>query len=378
MTIISCRYTYGDTCFRAGRSAAEVSQKRYRYTGKEKDEESGLYYHGARYYACWLGRWTASDPAGLVDGVNLFAYVRGNPVRLHDPSGKATENPAKIIEDLPGAKVTAPGEVTLPGVQVWGDKPLPNQIAPADASSVDVNTSSEPTWEKELKAFGDVDIGGTYGFLANEGSKEFAVRYRQQILTVAEKNGIDPVAIVGVVAWERGENPRGWISDALYQNAMADKGVIGDKAGIGWGSIHLHIAKELEDQGLVPKSVDKIERSQKLRDPLSAISYIGAIMGRDAKEYKKITGIDISSRPEILATLYHTGDVKHKAESKAISRAIFSSLAQDIPWLVKGEMPEPKPDDMGVWVNKHESAIRQLLGLEQKWIPSRLEIRQGQ
>lgn len=84
-------YPYGDTSYQAGRSASEVSQKRYRYTGKEKDEESGLYYHGARYYACWLGRWTASDPAGLVDGVNLYMYVRGNPVRLSDPSGNASE-----------------------------------------------------------------------------------------------------------------------------------------------------------------------------------------------------------------------------------------------------------------------------------------------
>lgn len=81
-------YPYGDTSYKAGRSASEVSEKRYRYTGKEKDEESGLYYHGARYYACWLGRWTASDPAGMVDGANLYMYVRGNPVRLSDPSGR--------------------------------------------------------------------------------------------------------------------------------------------------------------------------------------------------------------------------------------------------------------------------------------------------
>jgi RHS repeat-associated protein len=62
-----------------------------RYSGKEKDEESGLYYHGARYYACWLGRWTAADPIGLVDGVNIYAYVNGNPVSGVDPSGTTTE-----------------------------------------------------------------------------------------------------------------------------------------------------------------------------------------------------------------------------------------------------------------------------------------------
>jgi RHS repeat-associated protein len=80
-------YPYGDTSYQAGRSAIEVSQKHYRYTGKEKDEESGLYYHGARYYACWLGRWTASDPARLVDGTNLYMYCRGNSVGFKDPYG---------------------------------------------------------------------------------------------------------------------------------------------------------------------------------------------------------------------------------------------------------------------------------------------------
>jgi RHS repeat-associated protein len=74
-----------------------VSAKRYRYTGKERDEETGLYYHGARYYAPWLGRWTAADPAGMVDGPNLYEYVRGNPVRLNDPSGTQGEGQRQEI-----------------------------------------------------------------------------------------------------------------------------------------------------------------------------------------------------------------------------------------------------------------------------------------
>ncbi len=63
------------------------ARKRYRFTGKRRDSESGLCYHGARYYAPWLARWSSADPAGLVDGPNLYAYVRANPLRLTDPSG---------------------------------------------------------------------------------------------------------------------------------------------------------------------------------------------------------------------------------------------------------------------------------------------------
>jgi RHS repeat-associated protein len=79
-------YPYGSTSYQAVRSRTETP-KRYRYTGKERDEESGLCYHGARYYAPWLARWTNCDPAGLADGLNLYAYVRGNPVSYADPTG---------------------------------------------------------------------------------------------------------------------------------------------------------------------------------------------------------------------------------------------------------------------------------------------------
>jgi RHS repeat-associated protein len=84
---------YGSTSYQAGRSAAEVSLKRYRYTGMERDEESGLSYHSARYYAGWLGRWLSADPAGLTDGANLYVYVRLNPVRLIDPTGNDSSEP---------------------------------------------------------------------------------------------------------------------------------------------------------------------------------------------------------------------------------------------------------------------------------------------
>jgi RHS repeat-associated protein len=88
----------GSASYQSGNSASEVKRKRYRYTGKEKDEESGLYYHGARYYAAWLGRWTAADPIGVGDGVNVYAYVQGNPVRLVDPTGMEGED---VTWDVP-------------------------------------------------------------------------------------------------------------------------------------------------------------------------------------------------------------------------------------------------------------------------------------
>jgi RHS repeat-associated protein len=80
-------YPYGSTSYQAGRSAAVVSLKRYRYTGVERDEESGLNYHGARYYALWLGRWASCDPIGIADGVNIYEYSHDNPVVNTDLHG---------------------------------------------------------------------------------------------------------------------------------------------------------------------------------------------------------------------------------------------------------------------------------------------------
>lgn len=79
-------YPFGETAWMAARSLIEVSYKFIRYSGKEMDV-SGLYYYGARYYAPWVQRWVSADPAGAVDGLNLYAFVGNNPLRFVDPAG---------------------------------------------------------------------------------------------------------------------------------------------------------------------------------------------------------------------------------------------------------------------------------------------------
>lgn len=90
---------FGNTSYQGVRSQTETP-KRYRYTGKERDEESGLHYHGARYYASWLGRWISCDPLGIGDGIDPFVYVGNRPVTSTDRTGYADEGVTKIADWL--------------------------------------------------------------------------------------------------------------------------------------------------------------------------------------------------------------------------------------------------------------------------------------
>jgi len=85
-------YPFGGTAVWASRSALEANYKTVRYSGKERDV-TGLYYYGYRYYAPWLCRWTASDPAHEIDGLNLFRMVKNDPTTLLDING--LENDSK-------------------------------------------------------------------------------------------------------------------------------------------------------------------------------------------------------------------------------------------------------------------------------------------
>jgi RHS repeat-associated protein len=75
----------------------------HHFTGKERDAESGNDYFGARYYASSMGRWMSPDwtaqpdplPWGELENpqsLNLYAYVRNNPLSRIDPNGHCGED----------------------------------------------------------------------------------------------------------------------------------------------------------------------------------------------------------------------------------------------------------------------------------------------
>jgi RHS repeat-associated protein len=81
--------TYTYDAFGNQPSSTEAVANPFRYTAREFDSETGLYYYRARYYDSQARRFLSEDPIGLNGGINLYAYVGNNPLNLIDPLGQA-------------------------------------------------------------------------------------------------------------------------------------------------------------------------------------------------------------------------------------------------------------------------------------------------
>jgi RHS repeat-associated protein len=73
---------------------------KYKFTGKERDSETGLDYFGARYFDSKYGRWMSVDPlAEKYPGLSPYNYSLNNPINLYDPNGEAV-----FIANVAGGK----------------------------------------------------------------------------------------------------------------------------------------------------------------------------------------------------------------------------------------------------------------------------------
>jgi len=88
------RSPYTNTC----------TSNNYKFTAKERDSESNLDNSSARFYTYSYGRFMSPDPSGLSlsdptdpQQLNLYAYVRNNPLRFIDPTGLATQCAQTIV-----------------------------------------------------------------------------------------------------------------------------------------------------------------------------------------------------------------------------------------------------------------------------------------
>ena len=177
--------------------------------------------------------------------------------------------------------------------------------------------------------------------------KEFA----PAINKASEDFGVDPRAIVGSIITENSLNVS--IADDiqawLVKTRIASEGnVLGKQFSFGLGQIYLAAAMEAEP--LVAKIEKRdvgsnIEVAEKLLNPEQSIRYVAAILRMVQDDYKE-EGIDISNKPEILATLYNLGESKRRAEQ------------------TKASNKQPKVNYFGLFVEKNMEVIDDIVNSE--------------
>ncbi len=79
--------TYKYDAFGSVTAQTGTAANPYKFTSREFDDDSVLYFYRARYYDCRIGRFVSEDPIGLKGGVNRYTYVSNNPINSVDPLG---------------------------------------------------------------------------------------------------------------------------------------------------------------------------------------------------------------------------------------------------------------------------------------------------
>jgi RHS repeat-associated protein len=102
----------------------ETFPQPFKYAGQVgiQAEGNNLYYMRARYYDANLGRFISEDPIGHNGGLNLYAYVGGNPIMLVDPSGLAASESSGSFNFPDYVSVSIPTPIPFVGVNVTVDQ----------------------------------------------------------------------------------------------------------------------------------------------------------------------------------------------------------------------------------------------------------------
>lgn len=158
----------------------------FKFNGKELDEETGLYYYGARYYDPRVSIWLSVDPlAEKYPGVNPYAYCMQNPVNLVDPDGREAESPNDDFKLLKSGKLELIKKTNDNFDRVYNEDKSKNvKITKGLAGQlVNYRAGSEKNGEKYFSSIGEQcdqheqDYFKLFKFASDNSSSEFSLTF---------------------------------------------------------------------------------------------------------------------------------------------------------------------------------------------------------
>ena len=129
---------FGETLF------GGFQRKRYRFIGKECDDESNLYYMTKRYYAPRCCKFFSIDPLGSINGPNLYQYSLNNPINFTDPKGTTAQNPYFIYDRVGAVEGGFANHLTSTGGSSPNSTPKSNSVS-QQPSGENSGQSTPPT-----------------------------------------------------------------------------------------------------------------------------------------------------------------------------------------------------------------------------------------
>ncbi len=223
---------FGETRYSNGQTPTS-----FRYTGQREEAEVGLYFYGARWYDPYLNRWIqpdsiVPDPYNPQD-FDRYSYVRNNPVRYSDPSGRFTED--EIDKYLISIGIDDVDERAKIVAQWKGDDGWWDVLEGATYGDVIDGTKlllGEPYGERIVLQFTQNDEAGTFGIQGNDilwdvgelgvGSSESLNNSNYSLIEFHDETSD--------IIWMR-PNSKG---ELTYQDGT---GYGGDGANVQWGEL---------------------------------------------------------------------------------------------------------------------------------------------
>ncbi len=259
-------YPFGSTAYQVTRSDTEVPAKRYRYTGKERDEESGLYYHGARHYAPWLARWTACDPKWLF-GIQygFYTYCFNNPIMFFDNNGLSPEDSEEVVRQARMIQLETRGLKYGSELRIIVTDPVTGETHET-RSDLTYKLEGEITWEGDES--GNVQLRETRETAVFEENKKGSItklRASQEGVSQAIQKG-GQVTVTG----DKGGTtlPRGLQPEISYWGFSNRETLAAHAEAHGTGPVNLPEARaraEMKPGGSAEEAGEKLARSRMLK-----------------------------------------------------------------------------------------------------------------